>query len=141
MDGFVLYLLGRRLMKLGEDAIPEGGFHGLPASARAILFDVIEHPGSSIGDITERTGFLQSQVSGAVARFRAEGVLETTVDPADRRRTLVLPSANIREWGRSRPVAPIEDVIDRALGGDDVEARAEVLAMLDGLARRLCVRS
>ncbi|WP_337661715.1 hypothetical protein [Actinoalloteichus sp. AHMU CJ021] len=74
MDGFVLYLLGRRLMKLGEDAIPEGGFHGLPASARAILFDVIEHPGSSIGDITERTGFLQSQVSGAVARFRAEGV-------------------------------------------------------------------
>jgi hypothetical protein len=36
MNGLELFLLGRRLMKLGEDAIPPSGFHQLATSALAL---------------------------------------------------------------------------------------------------------
>ena len=96
MNALELFLLGRKLMKLGEQAIPTtAGFHQLPTSVRSILIDVFEHPNSSVGEITTRTGFPQSHVSAAVARLREGGALVTTVDPNDRRRTLVRPSPEV----------------------------------------------
>src|SRR6266542_4942792 len=92
MNALELFLLGRKLMKLGEQAIPTtAGFHQLPTSVHSILIDVFEHPNSSIGEITARTGFPQSQVSASVAKLREGGALVTEADPGDRRRTLVHP--------------------------------------------------
>jgi DNA-binding MarR family transcriptional regulator len=127
-------------MKLGVQGFPGGGFRDLPISVRVVLVDVYEHPGTTIGQIVERTGFPQSHVSQAVARLRASGVLETGVDPADRRRTLVSPSpehlARI-ERGRDE-LEPIDDLLEAALverlgpaGADHV---AEATAALDLLA-------
>src|SRR5580693_7809367 len=61
----------------------------LPTGPSLVLRDVFAHPGSSITDITARTGLPQSYVSESVARLRSQGILETSADPADRRRTLV----------------------------------------------------
>lgn len=109
MDGIELFLLGRALMKLGEEALPEppggsGRYAGGTRSVVIVAGDIAAHPDTTVGETAQRTGLPQSQVSGAVARLREAGSVETAPDPADRRRTLVRPSP----WSppASRPYAP-----------------------------------
>jgi DNA-binding MarR family transcriptional regulator len=137
MNGLELFLLGRRLQKIGAAAIPRAGFHELPPSVRSILIDVFEHPDSSIGEITARTGWPQSHVSASVARLRSGGALEATVDPEDRRRTLVRASPEVlrRVGGWAWP--PIDDALADALGAEDPADVAQAIAALERLARRL----
>ncbi len=140
MNGPELYRLGRRLIRLGVKAIPPGGFRELPTSVRMVLVDVLEHPETTISQIVERTGFPQSHVSSAVARLRDAGVLKTTADPNDRRRTLVAPSqehmAKVKE--KNRDLEPIDPLIESALIDastfSDENLRA-ALAALEVLAR------
>jgi DNA-binding MarR family transcriptional regulator len=138
MDGFELFQLGRRLMKLGEQAIPEVGVLRLSGPTRAVVFDVFENPDSSILDITARVHFPQSQVSACVARLRQAGVLETTTDPEDRRRTLVRPTAEARRRAHDRPPAKIDEAIAQAIGTDDpadISRVQDTLAVLADLLR------
>lgn len=138
MNALELFLLGRKLMKLGEQAIPTtAGFHQLPTSVRSILIDVFEHPNSSIGEITTRTGFPQSHVSAAVARLREGGALVTTVDPNDRRRTLVRPAPEIPRRAAPLVSAPIDGALAAALGNTDPGEVEQVVAALEALAQRL----
>ena len=131
-----LFRLGRRLMKIGVDSFPESEFRTLPTSYRIVLTDVIENPHSSITEITARTGFPQSHVSAAVAKFRDAGVFVTTVDPTDRRRTLVRRSAE-HEAAAERLVAPIEPALERALGLRSQAELEEITAALELLASHL----
>ena len=150
--------MGRRLMRIGVNAIPPGEFRELPTGVRMVLVDVLENPGSTIGQIVERTGFPQSHVSTAVARLRESGRLVTSVDPADRRRTMVVPSARYLERleeGR-RAMPPINETMRAALidhlgpaGAarlDDATAALELLASLvvapkalAGAAGNMCI--
>jgi DNA-binding MarR family transcriptional regulator len=137
MNGLELFLLGHKLIRIGQDAIPRSGFHALTNSARTILVDVFEHPGSSIREVTERTGFPQSLVSSSVAKLREDGVLVTETDSADRRRTLVRPAPGVPEKGRrAAEESTVDAVLAEALGVEAAEV-AEVVATLESLARRL----
>ncbi|EFC86623.1 MarR family transcriptional regulator [Parafrankia sp. EUN1f] len=137
MDGFELFLLGRRLMKIGEQAIPEIGVLRLSGPTRAIVFDVFENPGSSISDITARVQFPQSQVSACVARLRQAGVVETDSDPQDRRRTLVRPTAEAKRRAHNRPAAVIDDALAKAMRSADSAAIERLKEMLEAVARLL----
>ncbi len=137
MNGLELFLLGRKLMKLGEEAIPPSGFHQVPTSVRSVLMDVYEHPGSSVSEITARTGFPQSHVSASVARLRESGALVTTTDPADRRRTLAAPNPEVRRGLSSLGWVPVDAVLARAIGTGDRGQAAEAVAALELLARLL----
>jgi DNA-binding MarR family transcriptional regulator len=137
VNGLELFLLGRKLMKLGEEAIPPSGFHQIPASVRSVLIDVYEHPGSSVSEITARTGFPQSHVSASVARLRETGGLITTTDPADRRRTLVSPNPEVRRLLSSLPQVPVDTVLARAIGTGDSGQASEAVAALELLAQLL----
>jgi transposase len=137
MNGLELFLLGHKLIRIGQDAIPRSGFHALTNSARTILVDVFEHPGSSIREVTERTGFPQSLVSSSVARFREDGLVVTETDPADRRRTLVRPAPGVPEKGRRNAESmTVDGALAEALGVEAAEV-ADLVATLDSLARRL----
>ncbi len=141
VNGFELYLLGRRLMKIGEDALPsDAGFHRVPASARSVLADVFAHPGSTIGEIAARTGFPQSHVSASVAKFREAGALATAPDPADRRRTLVTLAERARTHHGQPEPAPIGPTLAAALGTDDPAVAAEAVSALETLGRLLAPR-
>jgi len=83
VDRLELFNLGRRLMKIGEEAVHEAGFHPLPTSVRSIMVDAFEHPDSSVSEITTRTGFPQSHASASIARLRDAGVLVTAIDSTD----------------------------------------------------------
>jgi DNA-binding MarR family transcriptional regulator len=136
VNGIELYVLGRRLMKLGEEAMPRAGFRRLPSSVQTVLLDISEHPDSSISQIVARTGFPQSLVSAAVAQLRDRGVLRTAVDQADRRRTLVRLSADIPARMARAPANSVEPVLAEALGIDDPAELASVVSMLAALADR-----
>lgn len=107
------------------------------------MVDVFENPDSTIGQIVERTGFPQSHVSASVARLRDSGMIVTTIDSEDRRRTLVGPSrAHLAKARESRDrKEPIDEVLRSVLteefgisGPDHLE---ELLHALDVLQRLL----
>jgi len=89
MEALDLILLGRQLMKIGEAAMRGSQSQALPTGQSLVLRDVFANPDSSITQITARTGLPQSYVSESVARLRERGMLATSADPADGRRTLV----------------------------------------------------
>jgi DNA-binding MarR family transcriptional regulator len=101
-----------------------------------MLIDVSENPDSSIGEITDRTGFPQSHVSAAVSRPRALGALTTSVDERDRRRTLVrlAPGIRTRAW---RAEVPVDGVLASALGTSDRKVIEEVISSRETVANQL----
>ena len=110
----------------------------LPTGPSLVLRDVFAHPGSSITDITARTGLPQSYVSESVARLRSRGILETSADPADGRRTLVRVSAGHPRTVAAKGSAPVDGALAAALGEPDGgPAVAEIVATLSALAERL----
>ncbi|GHJ44656.1 hypothetical protein Cs7R123_19980 [Catellatospora sp. TT07R-123] len=139
MNGVDLFLLGRTLMKIGEEAIPSpaGGQHLADRTVLIVAADVAAHPGSSISEITERIGFPQSAVSGSVARLRDAGAVRTATDPADRRRQLVHPAEQVSDRVAAIRASGVEAALAAALGTADPGRLAEVVAALDTLARHL----
>src|ERR1700684_2416486 len=93
-------MLGRQLSRIGEEALRGSPTPGMPTGRRLVVRNFFAHPNSSTSDITARTGLPQSYVSESVARLRDQGIVETSADPSDGRRTLVRVSA-----GHPRTVA------------------------------------
>ncbi|OIJ68193.1 MarR family transcriptional regulator [Streptomyces mangrovisoli] len=146
VNGVDLFLLGRALMKIGEAAMPEpeggSGRHG--GSTRSVLIvagDVSAHPASAVGEIAERTGLPQSQVSTAVARLKEAGAVTAAPDPADRRRLLVSPAAEASARVAAVRETSVDSALAAALDGPGEAELAEVAAALDLLARRLTPRT
>jgi len=131
-----LYLLGRRLMKIGEGAMRPPGAPPVPTGVRLIVTDIAEHPGSPIGEIARRTGLPQSHVSQSVARLRERGALQTEGDPDDGRRTLVRLSPSVSARAARHGAAQIDPLLAEAAGlGDPAEIVASLEALLAGLRR------
>jgi len=134
MNALDLYLLGRRLMKLGEGAMRPPGAPPVPTGVRLIVTDIAEHPGSPIGEIARRTGLPQSHVSHSVARLRERGAVETEGDPKDGRRTLVRLSPTVSARAARHGAARIDGQLAEAAGlGDPSEVVATLEALLAGL--------
>jgi DNA-binding MarR family transcriptional regulator len=134
-----VYLLGRKLMKIAESAFaadPEHG-SGLPTSVRMVLVDISMHPGSSISEVTARTGFPQSHVSASVARLRDEGVLDTSIDPADGRRTLVRLAPDFKQRRGARPAVPVETALAAEISSADPDSVAQTIEALETVAQRI----
>jgi DNA-binding MarR family transcriptional regulator len=135
VNGGQLHRLGRRLIELSREVTGEPGDPALTPGEAAVLDNAIFHPGSSVSEISERSGFAQSHVSVSVARLRERGLITTEADPADGRRTRVRATevtvkAIVRRAGRG-----VDDAIRHAVDGPD-EAR-RVTALLDELAHLL----
>ncbi|MFJ1618416.1 MULTISPECIES: MarR family transcriptional regulator [unclassified Streptomyces] len=142
MNGVELFLLGRTLMKIGEEAMPEpeGGSGRHPGTVRSVLIvvsDIAAHPDSPVGEIAARTGLPQSQVSTAVARLKETDAITTAPDPADRRRLLVRQSPDLSDRVAQIRATTIDDALAKAFGADDPKRIQEVTDALAVLARHL----
>ncbi len=146
MDALDLIMLGRQLTRIGERAVHEGeiadngpGALGvpLPAGALIVMRDVRAHPGSSISDITARTGLPQSHVSESVNKLRVKGMVEINADPADRRRTLVKLAATHLDQAARYSTREADHFLRIALGDLADDSALQVISMLTELARRL----
>ena len=145
MQALDLIVLGRQLARLGERAMRDDPSDDgvtafgatLPVGALIVMRDVLASPGSSITDITTRTGLPQSYVSESVNKLRVKGLAEITADPADRRRTLVrLTAAHLDQVAR-HSARNADDVLRNALGDADPASADQVIALLTDLATRL----
>ncbi len=127
MEALELIQLGRRLVRIGEQVLRSTGGGPAPPLGPSLVFqDVFGHPGSSVTDITARTGLPQSYVSESVARLRDQGLVVTEVDPADRRRTLVRASPEHLRRVARKGSASVNAALAEAFGEDD-PGRAELL--------------
>ena len=136
VDALDLYVLGRRLGKVGEAALEGPDAERLSPAAALVLGDVLTHPGSSISEITDRSGFPQSYVSKCVNVLREQQVVETLADPADGRRTLVRATRPAARRIRQRAKAPLGNLLREALNTDDPAVLAEVETALEVLVAR-----
>ncbi|MYV97119.1 helix-turn-helix domain-containing protein [Streptomyces sp. SID3343] len=144
MNGVELFLLGRALMKIGEQAMPRPATAsgGSGRTVVVVLGDVVSHPGTTVGEIATRTGLPQSQVSTAIARLEEAGSIDATPDPADRRRRLVNPADKPSARVAEVRAATVDAALAAVLAGPDGTASdpitlGEVAAALDVLARHL----
>ncbi|WP_226898867.1 MarR family winged helix-turn-helix transcriptional regulator [Nonomuraea phyllanthi] len=140
MNGVELFLLGRALMKIGEEAMPTEGIGEHSTSVRTVLIvvsDLRAHPGTTVGEIAARTGLPQSAVSAAIARLRTAGAVIAETDPADRRRTIIREAPEVSERVTRVRDTPIDAALAAALGTDDPGRVSETVAALEELAERL----
>jgi DNA-binding transcriptional ArsR family regulator len=143
MNALDLIMLGRQLTKIGEEVLrdakaPSQAARSMPAGPSLVLRDVFAHPGSSISDITARTGLPQSYVSESVARLRDQGILETSADPADGRRTLARVAPQHSRTVVAKGSVSVDAALAAALGEPDGGADvARIIGTLDALAARL----
>lgn len=144
MEALDLVMLGRRLARIGERAMRAGELRAADSSGRAVptgvrlvLSDVFRNPGSSITEITTRTGLRQSHVSAAVAALREQRVLQTAPDPRDGRRTLVSVTDEHPRRVVRAGAAPVDGALAQALGGPSPDELRAIIAALQDLAGRL----
>jgi DNA-binding MarR family transcriptional regulator len=140
MNALDLFLLGRRLAKIGEASFPRRNGSSRPAGLLLTLEDALTHPGTSIGEIVSRTGLPQSYVSASVARLRTAGVVATQTDPQDGRRTLVQRGPAVPGTTQRMAAVSIDASLAKALGDVAPEELARTLEALDWLADRLLAR-
>ncbi len=101
----------------------------------AVLEDALKNPGSPVSAIQVRTGFAQSHVSASVARLKERGLIETTPDPADRRRTRVQLAPHTRRAILARASGSADEIIARI--APDAEQAERVNRLLEELAELL----
>ena len=130
-------MLGRQLTRVGEEALRGSKALALPTGATLVLRDVLGHPDSAIREVTARTGLPQSYVSESVASLREQGIVETTPDPADGRKTLVrLSSQHMRNVAKKGAVS-VDPFLAAALGEHDSAKLKSILSSLSDLSDRL----
>ncbi|GGS92819.1 MarR family winged helix-turn-helix transcriptional regulator [Nonomuraea spiralis] len=123
--------LGRRLVELSKAAAGETKGPPLTPGEEAVFEDVLRHPGSTVGEIQARTGFVQSHVSASVARMRERGLVQAAPDPGDGRRTRVTATDLAMNAVHRRAGRPVDDAVRAAVG--DPERAARVVALLEEL--------
>jgi DNA-binding MarR family transcriptional regulator len=134
VDALDLILLGRQLTRIGEHALRGASQPEMTNGRALVLRDVFANPEASVSAITARTGLPQSYVSESVAALRDRGILETTPDPQDRRRTLAaVTTAHRRRVAKRASIA-----VDMTLAEEISEQRAHIaLPLLERIAELL----
>ncbi len=133
-----LILLGRTLMKIGEQALPPAAPDAPRGGERTVVVvmsDVYQHPETSVVEVARRTGLPQSAVSTAVARLREVGSIVAEPDPSDRRRQLLRRNPELTARRREVATARIDEALATAL--DEPAQLGAVLAALEILGQHL----
>ncbi|MGH3502640.1 MAG: MarR family winged helix-turn-helix transcriptional regulator [Nocardioidaceae bacterium] len=131
MEASELHRLGRRLEELSRATTASEGDPVMTPGEQAVLEDVLTHPGSTVREISERTGFVQSHVSASVAKLHTRGLVTRGADQVDRRCTRVEPNPAAVAAITNRAARDIEPTLLDSLGAERV---ARAVELLDELA-------
>jgi DNA-binding MarR family transcriptional regulator len=137
VNALELIMLGRQLTRIGEEAMRGSKALALPTGPMLVLGDVLANPDSSISEVSARTGLPQSYTSESDARLREQGMVETTPDPADGRKTLVRLSSQHMRTVAKKGAVPVDTALARALGEHDSAKLQSTLRSLSDLSGQL----
>ncbi|SNT61831.1 DNA-binding transcriptional regulator, MarR family [Asanoa hainanensis] len=135
-----IILLGRTLMKIGEQALPapeDGTPLGGERTVVIVMSDIFENPGTTVGEVARRTGLPQSAVSGSVARLRSVGSVISEPDPRDRRRQLLARNPDLTARRRTVATTTVDEAVAAALGQHTPTDLTTVLSALETLGEWL----
>ena len=134
-----MHRLGSRLVELAAEATGTPGDITLTQGETAVLEDAVEHPGSSVSMIHERTGFAQTHVYESVVRLKERGLLATAGDSpytglasAWRSGTRVQPTDEALKVITRRQARLADEAVVRAVADPSEADRA--IALMDELA-------
>ncbi|MGA4981105.1 MarR family winged helix-turn-helix transcriptional regulator [Streptomyces cellulosae] len=109
------------------------GVGPIPTTELALLKQVIDAPGSTVGELAQALGLRQPNVSAAIRVLAGRGFVVKETSEEDRRVTLVMPTALGRaehEAIAASWAAPIREALD----GLSPEHRAAIEQATDALA-------
>src|ERR1700676_4016725 len=73
---------------------------GVPTAEVIVMYDLLDHGPSTITELAERSGYVQSRVSSAVAGLCERDWAQTRSAPADGRRTVVYAPDEVQREAR-----------------------------------------
>lgn len=85
LDGFYCFRIGAVTRRIWKYVNNEYGKYGITVGQTFILFDLLDHDGSSVKEIAERVQVESPAITGFVDRLIREGLVERFNDPQDRR--------------------------------------------------------
>jgi DNA-binding MarR family transcriptional regulator len=135
-----LIWLGQQLTEIGRSQL-QANAPGVPRHELVVMADLIENAPSTITDIAQRTGYVQSRVSAAVASLAARGWVQTGADPADGRRTVVIVPEQIRTQAREFQAGIERRLADALLDGVPSDRQPELMVALEELLAALRART
>lgn len=115
------------------------GVGPIPTTEIALLKQIIDHPGATVGELAQGLGLRQPNVSAALRALLGRGLVERHQSPSDRRiASIFVTDAGVAEhqeistaW--ATPVHAAMADLDAA----DVDALAAAAGALDAVLRRL----
>jgi DNA-binding MarR family transcriptional regulator len=129
--------MSRWLGKIAEETMRPPDFPVSAPGVRLILMDVFANPDSPIGEIASRTGLPQSYVSESVSRLREAGAMETRVDTADGRRTLVRVSESVPKTVARLGAVSVDGALIEAMGEVEAGEAEGLVQSLEAMAKHL----
>lgn len=84
-----VFHMARTLRQVALAAATDPGESPAPPGLVTVTDDIAHHDQTTVSEIATRTGLAQSLVSKIVAELHDEGLVQTTVDGQDRRRTRI----------------------------------------------------
>jgi MarR family 2-MHQ and catechol resistance regulon transcriptional repressor len=128
-----LIWLGQRLADAGQSDIRQLA-PGVPTAELIVMYDLLDHGPSTITDLAERTGYVQSRVSSAVVGLRERRWAETRSDPEDGRRTIVcVPEAVQRQASQVQARNANDEVLQPLLAELPARRRDAIIRALNDL--------
>ncbi len=110
---------------------------GVSLAEWRVLRSVLLEPGTSQGEIATSQGLNVMNVSRAVAGLRRTGLIETSADPADRRRTQLSPTELGRQIGAdiTERERLVYEHLFSVLSGDEVTQLNQLLERVNTAMR------
>jgi MarR family transcriptional regulator, 2-MHQ and catechol-resistance regulon repressor len=127
-----LVWLGQRLADAGRSEI-RASAPDIPAAELIVMGDLLSNPPSTITSLAERTGYVQSRVSTAVAGMVKRGWAQTRSDPADGRRTLVFIPEDVRREAQKFQALSEARTLDHLLADLPPDRRQAIIEGLEEL--------
>ena len=121
-----LIWLGQRLAEAGRADIRELAPE-VPTAELIVMYDLLDHGPSTITELADRTGYVQSRVSSAVAGLCERDWTKTRSDPADGRRTIVYVPEDVQRQARQVQARNANDEILKPLLGELPARRREAI--------------
>jgi DNA-binding MarR family transcriptional regulator len=129
--------LGQRLAEAGQDDIRQLA-PGVPTAELIVMYDLLDHGPSTVSELSQRTGYVQSRVSSAVVGLRGRGWIETRADPTDGRRTVVDVPEDVRRQAREVQARDAgEEVLRPLLAELPARRREQIIAAVAELHEAL----